>query len=61
MTWTLFIITLTANGYSIQTVDTHASMAQCFAQREHIVRSLGKPIHNDYQAVCVSKKVTHEE
>ena len=56
MTWTLFIITLTINGYSIQVLDTHSSMQKCFAQREAIVRTLGKPTLGDYQAVCISRQ-----
>jgi len=55
MTHILFLIILTANGFSVQKVDEFDSMQQCFAAREKIVKQIGRPIQN-YQAVCIINK-----
>jgi len=54
MTWILFVITVTLNGYAVQQVSTHSTMQACFAQRTDIVNTLGKPVEHNYQAVCVT-------
>jgi len=54
MTWILFVITVTANGYAVQRVSEHSTMQACFAQRTSVVHTLGKTVDNNYQAVCVT-------
>ena len=54
MTWILFIITVTVNGYAVQRVSEHDTMQSCFEQRTAVVHKLGKPHLNHYQAVCVT-------
>ena len=55
MTWILFVITVTLNGYAVQLISEHNSMQDCFAQRTEIVHTLGKPTDNNYQALCITK------
>jgi len=56
MAYVLFIITLTIKGYSVQLVDSYETMQACFAQREAVVKQLGRPIR-DYQAICVQRSL----
>jgi len=61
MTWILFVITVTANGYAVQLVNTHSTMQNCFEQRTEIVHELGKPVDNNYQALCVTSSKSNTQ
>ena len=58
MIYILFILTVTANGYSVQKVSEHDTMQSCFEQRTAVVHKLGKPHDNGYQALCVTRSKT---
>jgi len=61
MTWILFLITVTVNGYSVQQISSHDTMQNCFQQRTAIVHQLGKPVDNNYQAVCITSSVSNTQ
>ena len=54
MKWILFIIAFNINGQGVLIQHpTPTTMDECFAKREQVVESLGRPIVG-YQAVCVA-------
>jgi len=53
MTYVLFVISLGAFGYNIET-EEFSSIDECFNAREHVIQEIGRPIIN-YQAICVIK------
>jgi hypothetical protein len=55
MSYLLFLIILTTNGFDVQVVDTFETMDDCFVAREQIVQQIGRPIEN-YQSVCIINK-----
>ena len=61
MTWVLFVIIMSAEGFAVHVDSQHKTMLECFERREFIVSKLGQPIVN-YQDVCavtdrIGKKV----
>lgn len=51
MTWILFVIIMSAEGFAVTIDSQHKDMLACFERREFIVSKLGQPIVN-YQVVC---------
>lgn len=61
MTWIVFVILMSSEGWEVIADSKHDSMISCFERREAIVQQLGEPIVN-YQVVCartnlIGKKV----
>lgn len=56
MTWILFIILLNIDeSASITKLAEFNTMDKCFAERQNVVKQLGRPIVN-YQAICILKQ-----
>jgi hypothetical protein len=54
MTYVLVLITLFVSPET-QYVGEYQTLSDCFAEREELVKSIGRPIIN-YQAVCIIRR-----
>ncbi|MEK9806201.1 MAG: hypothetical protein VW551_07905 [Euryarchaeota archaeon] len=58
MKWVLVFVALSHHGHPIATEEgRYETMEKCFDAREKLVLEQGKPVANEYQAVCVSHKI----
>jgi len=57
MVWALFIIATMPTHFDVAHIDDFETMNDCFKAREEIVLKQGSPYENNYQLVCVTKKI----
>lgn len=61
MVWSLFMILALPTHFDVAHISDFQTMDECFQAREQIILTQGSPYENNYQLVCVTKKIKGED